>query len=50
MAVCAEGSLKLVLGSIALGSGRVSVRELDRRMTTLSATSHATLNEGRVSL
>ncbi len=50
VAVCAEGSLKLVLGSIALGSGRVSVREPDRRSTTLSATSQARLNEGSSSL
>ena len=46
----ADGSLKFVLGSIELGLGRVSVRDPDMRSTTLSATSQAILNDGRISL
>src|SRR5690606_30759507 len=50
LATCADWSVKVVAGSIELGFGRVMVREPDMRRTTLSATSHAALNDGSHSL
>ncbi len=48
MPTSADGVLKLSPGSIALGSGRVMVREAAARTMALSATLYASSPEGSV--